>query len=194
MTVDIQPTVSAYQRIAPVEARLAPLFCLGLLVGGCGLASLVLACATPFAAFAVIAGAMLSPPRALLVVVVAWLVNQAISFGLLHYPIEASTILWGFVIGLAALAATAISSVVVHTLRRSGTPVVLALALLAAYCVYEIVLFAATPFLGGAGSFTAAIIVRLGLLNILWLIGLVAVCQVFRQIGGVWRRHAALQQ
>jgi hypothetical protein len=38
------------------------------------------------------------------------------------------------------------------------------------------VLFAATPLLGGSGSFTAAIITRLGLLNAAWLVGLVAVC------------------
>ena len=34
-----------------------------------------------------------------------YFVNQAIGFGLLHYPIDTNTILWGFTIGAAALAA-----------------------------------------------------------------------------------------
>jgi len=44
---------------------------------------------------------------ALAVVTGAWLVNQVIGFGALHYPVDANTILWGFAIGLAALACCA---------------------------------------------------------------------------------------
>jgi hypothetical protein len=56
----------------------------------------------------------------------------------------------------------------------------LAAAWISAYGAYEITLFAATPFLGGAGSFTAAIVGRLALLSATWLIGLVAVCEIVR--------------
>jgi hypothetical protein len=38
----------------------------------------------------------------------------------------------------------------------------------------------ATPVLGGAGAFTLKIVARLGLLNILWLIGLVGACEIVR--------------
>ena len=38
----------------------------------------------------------------------------------------------------------------------------------------------ATRLLGGAGGFTTAIVGRLGVLSVLWLIGLVAACEVFR--------------
>lgn len=191
MTLDIlhRPT-DASVRLAPVELRYAPLFCFALLTISCALASLGFACATPFAAFAVVAAAMLPLRPAFLVMTGAWLVNQAAGFGLLHYPTDANTILWGFVIGFAALTATLTAKIVLRVLQRSGTPVVLAVALLGAYCAYEFVLFAATPFLGGAGNFTAAIIVRLGLLSVLWLIGLVVICEIVRELNPVRRGHA----
>ena len=66
--------------------------------------------------------------------------------------------------------------------------VALGLALAAAFTVYELVLLAATPFLGGEGAFTAAIVGRIGMLNILWLIGLVAACETVRLLDR-YRRH-----
>src|ERR1700759_1476171 len=97
-------------RLAPVAPRHAPLFAFVLLAATSALASLALACATPFAAFAVVAAAMLPERWALLVVLGSWLVNQGIGFGALHYPIDGSTMLWGLVIGVAALVATLAAS------------------------------------------------------------------------------------
>ncbi len=184
------PNPSSASRLAPVERRHTPAFSFALLTVSCALASFALACATPFAAFAVIASAMLPSRPALLVVTGAWLVNQAIGFGALHYPIDTNTILWGFAIGAAALAATAVSSAVLRALPQSRTPLVLAVALVCAYGAYEFVLFAVTPLLGGAGSFTAAIVARLGLLNAGWLIALVAVCEIVRLVNPMRRGHA----
>src|ERR1700719_3527926 len=104
MSLSLLSTSAHGSRLAPVEPRHAPLFCFALLTASCALASFALACATPFAAFAVIAAAMLPLRPALLVATGAWLVNQGIGFGALRYPIDASTIAWGFVIGVAALA------------------------------------------------------------------------------------------
>ena len=59
-------------RLAPVEPRYAPLFCFALLTAACALASFAFACATPFAAFAVIAAATLPLRPALLVTLAAW--------------------------------------------------------------------------------------------------------------------------
>jgi hypothetical protein len=157
----------------PVDARVAPLFCLLLLAAACGLASFAFACGTPFAAFAALAGAMLPLSSALPVVLAAWTVNQAIGFGVLGYPFETNTLLWGLAIGVAALIATAVSALVLRLLPAIGRPAELALTLLAAYVAYEVVLFAFTPVLGGTGAFTIAIIARIGLLNVLWMIGLV---------------------
>ena len=61
-----------------------------------------------------------------------------------------------------------------------GRLVELCLSLLAAYVAYEVVLFAFTPVLGGAGAFTVALIVRIGLLNVLSMIGLVAAYELLK--------------
>jgi hypothetical protein len=191
MALDILPPSVDRFRLHPVEPRHASIFCFALLMVSCVLASFALACATPFAAFAVIAAAMLPLRPALLVVTGAWLVNQSIGFCALRYPIHASTIAWGFTIGAAALAATAVSAAVLRALPLNRTPLVLALTLVCAYGAYELVLFAATPFLGGAAAFTMAILVRLGLLNIAWLIGLVLACEIIRLINPFGRHRVA---
>jgi hypothetical protein len=133
---------------------------------------------------------MLTLRPAFLVVTGVWLVNQGIGFGLLHYPMDPDTIVWGFVIGLAALPATLMSCVVLRVMPRDGTPVALATAFLGAYCAHELVLFAATLSLAGAGSFTAAIVVRLDLLDALWLIGLVVVGELVRHRNSMRLGHA----
>lgn len=169
-------------RLHPVAPRLAPMFGFALLTVSCALASFALACATPFAAFSVVAAAMLPLRPALLVVTGAWLVNQCIGFGALHYPIDSSTMAWGFVIGAAALVATAASSAVLRMLPQGRTPLMLAITFVAAYAAYELVLLAATPVLGGEGAFTAAIVARIGLTSAVWLAGLVAACEIVRLV------------
>jgi hypothetical protein len=191
MSLDVLRLPGAPNRIAPVEPRLAPLFCFALLTAGCALASFALACATPFAAYVVVAAAMLPLPAALLVVTAAWLVNQAIGFGVLGYPHTMNTLLWGLAIGVAALVATLASKAILRAWPRAATPVVLVLALAVAYAAYEIALFGCTPVLGGAGAFTVATIARLGLLNFGWLVALVAICAAWRLAGNVRARHAA---
>ncbi|WP_027550768.1 hypothetical protein [Bradyrhizobium sp. Cp5.3] len=190
MAFDILPSHADRFRLHPVEPRHAALFCFALLTAACALASFALACATPFAAFAVVAAAMLRLAPALLVVSGAWLVNQTIGFGALHYPVDVGTIAWGFVIGGAALVATAVSSAVLGVLPQNRSPLVLALTLVCAYAAYELALFAATPFLGGQMAFTAAIVTRLGLLSAVWLVGLVAACEIVRLINSFGRGRA----
>ncbi|MBR0855935.1 hypothetical protein [Bradyrhizobium liaoningense] len=182
MVLSILPSHADRFRLHPVGPRLAPMFCFALLTASCALASFALACATPFAAFAVLAAAMLPLRPALLVVTGAWLVNQTIGFGVLHYPVDGSTVAWGLVIGVAALLATVVSSAVLRTLPQGRTPLMLAITLVAAYATYELVLLAAMPALGGEGAFTAAIVARIGLTSAAWLAGLVAACEIVRLI------------
>jgi uncharacterized membrane protein len=190
MTLDIPVSPGATVRLAPVEPRLAPLFCFALLAVACALASFAFACATPFAAFAVVAAAMLPLRPALLIVGAAWVANQAIGFGVHGYPMTANTGFWGLAIGAGALIATAVSAAVLQALPRLGTPVALGLALIGAYAAYELTLFAVTPALGGQGAFTPAIVGRLGLLSLFWLAGLVAACEVFRLLAAGRQRQA----
>jgi hypothetical protein len=174
-------------RLHPVAPRLAPMFGFALLTVSCALASFAFACATPFAAFAVVAAAMLPLGPALLVVTGAWLVNQTIGFGVLHYPVDASTIAWGFVIGAAALLSTAGASAVLRMLPQGRTPLMLAIALVVAYVAYEFTLLAATPFLGGESAFTSVIVTRIGLTSAVWLAGLVAACEILRLVDPLGR-------
>jgi hypothetical protein len=183
------PAVPAMsRRLAPVEVRYAPLFCFGLLTAACALASFAFACATPFAAFAVIAAATLSLRSALLVTAAAWLVSQAIGFGFLHYPADASTIMWGFVIGAAALTATVAAVLVLRVAASAKLPIGLGLALACAYAAYELVLVAATPALGGTGDFVLAIVAHLAVLNVLWFLVLFLACEIARLLAA--RRHS----
>jgi len=190
MPLNTQPSHGDRFRLHPVAPRLAPMFCFALLTVSCALASFAFACATPFAALAVVAAAMLPARPALLVVTGAWLVNQIIGFGVLHYPIDGSTIAWGFVIGAAALLATAVASTVLRTLPQGRTPLMLAITLVVAYATYELALLAATPFLGGEGAFTAAIVTRIALTCAVWLAGLVAVCEIVRLLDPFGSRGA----
>jgi hypothetical protein len=194
MSLDLPSPQGGSTRLGPVAPRHAALFCFVLLTVSCALASFAIACATPFAAFAVVAASMLPLGPALLVVTGAWLVNQGIGFGALHYPIDSNTMLWGLAIGIATLAATAMSATVLRLSPQGRTPLAmalaLALALAGAYVVYELALLAATPFLGGAGSFTTAIMAWIGVLNTVWLIGLVAACEIFRLLNPFKRGHA----
>jgi hypothetical protein len=190
MTVTILPSHADRFRLHPVAPRYAAMFAFALLTVSCALASFALACATPFAAFAVVAAAALPLRPALLVITGAWLVNQCIGFGALHYPIDASTIAWGFVIGAATLLATATASAVLGLLPQGRTPLMLALTFGAAYAAYELALLAATPFLGGEGAFTAAIVTRIGLTSAVWLVGLVAACEIVRLLDPFGRGRA----
>ncbi|MBB4259642.1 MULTISPECIES: hypothetical protein [unclassified Bradyrhizobium] len=190
MALSILPSGGDRFRLHPVAPRLAPIFCFALLTASCALASFAFACATPFAAFAVVAAAMLPQRPALLVVTGAWLVNQTIGFGVLHYPVDVGTIAWGFVIGAAALLATAASSTVLGLLPQGRTPLMLAITLVAAYGIYELALLATTPFLGGEGAFTAAIVTRIGLTTAVWLAGLVAICEIVRLVDPAGRERA----
>jgi hypothetical protein len=72
-------------------------------------------------------------------------------------------------------------------------PLALGLALVCAYGSYELVLLAATPFLGGTEAFTSAIVGRLGLLNFAWLTGLVAACEIVRLLNPFTIRRAAIR-
>ncbi|MCP3389495.1 hypothetical protein NLM27_11995 [Bradyrhizobium sp. CCGB12] len=190
MALSILPPHADRLRLHPVAPRVAPMFCLALLTASCALASFALACATPFAAFAVLAAAMLPLRPALLVVTGAWLVNQTIGFGALHYPVDGNTIAWGVAIGAAALLATAVSSAVLRTLPQGRTALALAVTLVAAYAAYELALLAATPVLGGEGAFTAAIVTRIGLTSAAWLAGLVAACEIVRLVDPFGHKRA----
>lgn len=157
--------------------------CVALLAGASILATFPLACAIPFAAFAVVAALMLPFRTAALAIAMVWLLNQAIGFGLLGYPQNANAAAWGLVMGAAALLATAAAAVVVNGVRSH---VVLAaiLGLLASYAVWELALLLASRWLGGEEAMAADVVTRLGVMNLLWLAGLLGVLEIVRMAIG----------
>lgn len=123
------------------------------------------ACATPFAAVAVVAASTLPWRRALAQVVLVWLGNQAIGFGFMHYPHTVATIGWGGAIGFAALASFWAAWAVVRLISASPIAVA-AIGLLPAYAAYEAILFAATWVLpSGSGAFVPAVLLRILAIN-----------------------------
>ncbi len=172
------------RRVATPHPGAAQLFCLVLLVAASASASLVFACATPFVAFAVVAAAMLRLRSAVLVVVAAWLANQIIGFGILGYPRTADAAAWGAAIGVAAVGGAIVASFVFKRWEPMGRFALYPIAFVASFVIYELVLAAAVPVLGGAEDFSSVIIGRIALANVVWLIGLVVVCEAGRLFVG----------
>jgi hypothetical protein len=138
-----------------------------LLIAMALLSSFTFACVTPFAAFAVLTAATLPLPRALAIMVAVWLVNQALGFLALGYPLDPSTFAWGGVIGIAALAATVAAA---RIGVRSWQHLVAGFA--AAFLVYEALLYLAAFYLGGSENFSAGIVAKLALSDTCWLVGI----------------------
>jgi hypothetical protein len=176
--------LTSSRRLSAPHPGAAQLFCLVLLIAASASASLVFACATPFAAFAVVAAAMLRLRSAILVIAAAWLTNQIIGFGILGYPRTADAAAWGAVIGVAAVAAAVVASLVFKRWAPMGRFALYPIAFLASFAAYELALAAAIPVLGGAEDFTAVIVGRIALTNVVWLIGLVAVSEAGRLFVG----------
>jgi hypothetical protein len=152
------------------------------------LGSFALACATPFAAFAVMLALTLKRRRGLALIAAAWALNQAIGYGALGYPWTADSFIWGAAIGLAALAATGLAYRVVPRLASFPLPARAALGLLGAFAAFQIVLLAVGIALGDTASFSPAIVAEVGAINALWLAGLLIVEAL---LGAVERRTLA---
>jgi hypothetical protein len=144
-----------------------------LLMAAAILASFALACATPFAAFAVLAAATLPRPRALLLVAGAWVANQLVGYLALGYPWTADSALWGAAIGIAALLATMAAAALLPRLA-APLPLRLAAGFAAAFAVYEVSLLALGLATGDTAPFAPAIVIRLALEGALFLAALAA--------------------
>lgn len=155
---------------------------IALVAGSSVLFSLALACATPFAAIAAIAGIKMSRRDALILVAIAWLANQAVGYLVLGYPQTWDSFAWGAAIGIAAVLAT---FGVIEIKHRWGSAVTAVLiSFLAAFAIYEGVLFTATAVLpSGEEAFSLAIVGRIFWVNVIAFAGLLALHRVAVVIG-----------
>jgi len=129
-------------------------------------------CVTPFAAFAVLTAATLSRRAALLAIAMIWLANQILGYAALGYPFESESLLWGLAIGVAVLAATEAAQGVFAALRGSAVWQSIPVAFVAAFLVYEVLLYLVSLGLGGSYNFTLDIDAKLALSDAGWLVGL----------------------
>jgi hypothetical protein len=152
---------------------------LGLLVAISAAITVVFTCVTPFAAFAVIAAVTVSRRDAVMLAAALWLTNQAVGFGLLHYPWTASTFAWGSALGVAAVAGT-LAALWAFRRLRSLRPLARNLAaFVVAFALYQLTLFAAAAtWLGGTDMFAPGIVSQVLLINAVTLAGLFALRQV----------------
>jgi hypothetical protein len=158
-----------------------------LLVAACASASLIFACATPFVAFAVLAAALLPLRQAIVTTLIVWLANQAIGFGVLGYPRTWDAVLAGLFIAGASVAATIVAERVFHALGNLGRLATYPLALIAAFAVFEVLLYAVAPITGGVETFAPEIVGQIAFTNAVWLAGLVAIVEVARAVGATQR-------
>lgn len=123
------------------------------------------ACAVPFAALGAAAALTMAPRDALMTIGAIWLVNQAVGFGFLGYPVDADCLTWGAALGLVALLTTLAAQWV--GLRLGGRGAILPLAAFAAaFGVYEGTLLSITPVLSaGAEDASLAIVARILAIN-----------------------------
>ena len=155
---------------------------IALVTGSSILFSLALACATPFAAIATIAGTRMDRRAGMLLIGAAWLANQAVGYLILGYPQTWDSFAWGGVMGIAALLAAVAACEIAR--RGVGPFVSLAVGFLAAFAVYELALLAAAAALpSGDGAFTLEIIARIFGLNVLALGGLLLLYRAAIAVG-----------
>ena len=132
---------------------------LPLLIAASAALSTWFACITPFAAFGVIAATTLSRRNALGLTVAVWLANQAVGFGVLHYPWTGDSVAWGVAIGGAAVIGTLTAQWTIARLGSSRSPVQVLAAFVSSFALYELALYAVAVFsLGGTRAFAAPIV------------------------------------
>jgi len=149
---------------------------IALLVVGSAAFSLGFACATPFAAFAAIAALTIPRRDALLLIGLVWFANQAVGFGVLHYPWTTDCLAWGVGLGIVFVLATFGAEWAAKRFNALPGPLVWAIVFLFAFALCEGLLFAASVTVqSGVEDYTAAIVGRIFAINATAFLGLLLV-------------------
>ena len=126
-----------------------------LSVGG----SYVYACAAPFAAIGALAARKMDLATALTLILLAWIANQIVGYGLLGYPQTANSFAWGGAIGLGSVAALFASRMIGNL--GWGTVAATIASFAVAFIAYEATLYLASFGLGGSDAFSFEIVARI---------------------------------
>ena len=142
------------------------------------------ACAVPFAAFGAATALTLDTRNALLLTVALWLVNQIIGFGLMDYPWDGMTLLWGAALGIVAMLSTGAARLASVRLASSSYCSTLIASFAAAFIVYEGSLYVVSAaWLGGTDYFAASTVAYIAGLNALAFVGLLILDRLGRMLG-----------
>jgi hypothetical protein len=135
------------------------------------ISTLAVACGTPFAALATLAALFLPRRDAFALIAVNWLANQAIGFGLLHYPLNWDCYRGGIDLAIAALLSTMAAMLAQGALRNVATAVRAIGSFAVAFLAYEGTLFAISPSVSGA-DFSAPVVRYIFYVNAVAFVGL----------------------
>jgi hypothetical protein len=165
------------------DAQLAKRFAWGGALTALTVAStLAVACGTPFAALAALAALYLPRRDAFVLITVNWLANQAIGFGLLHYPLNWDCYRGGIDLCIAALLSTMAALLAQSTLRNAAATVRAIGSFCAAFIAYEAVLFLVSPASSGA-DFAPPVVLYILYVNAVAFVGLLLFKAVAAALG-----------
>lgn len=147
-------------------------------VGG----TLLVGCATPFAGLAALAALFLRRRDAFALIGATWVLNQAIGYGLLHYPLNWDSLAGGADLGVASLGCTAAAILAFASLRKTAFPLAVVGVFAAAFVAYEGLTWVLS--IGRhAGDYTPSVILYILCLNGLAFAGLFVLQKVAEAIG-----------
>jgi hypothetical protein len=146
--------------------------------------TLLLACATPFAALAALAALHMRQRDGIILMLFAWAASQAIGFGVLHYPHDPKTLAWGVGLATAAVASVLGACAALRPLAGKPLAVRLVAAYLAAFVALTLIVALWALVLGGiAITLNPAILLRQLARNGAILMGLFALYHGLVAIG-----------
>jgi hypothetical protein len=138
--------------ITSATDRGASILWIVLLTAASTVTTLVLACATPFPALAALAATQMRRRDGIALMLAAWAVSQAVGFGALHYPHDASTLAWAVALGMAAIVSVFAAGWISDRIPASGPIVRLAAAFMAASIAFKLVILLWSFGIGGVAT------------------------------------------
>lgn len=149
----------------------------------------VFACATPFAALATVAALKLNRRDMIAVTLLVWAANQAIGYGLLHYPLTWDSAAWGLAIGVSSVLAVVMASAL-STSRPA--PLAISLPFVAAFATFELGLYLAGFALPVEDmAFSAAVVRQVFVINAVSLCSVMAAYHALVLVGAGLRSITA---
>lgn len=144
----------------------------------------VFACAMPFPALAALAALHMRQRDGLILMLLSWLVSQAVGFGVLGYPHELETALYAVDLLTAALGSALGAYAVLARMGNAPFAVRLVASYAAAFVAFKLVALVWAFFLGGIESaYSVEVLVRQFVRNGAILLGMLALYHLLVRIG-----------